>query len=126
MKSIAITVGNEEFDAELDEERAPNTVAVIAQALPVEGRAQTWGDEIYFTISVSAELENGVETVSVGDIAYWPQGNAFCIFYGKTPMSQDEEEIVPASAVTPLGRIQNPDRLKQHTSGETVTVELAE
>lgn len=126
MKSITITVGGEEFDARLNEELAPNTVAVIAQALPIKGTTQTWGDEIYFSIPVTTELENGVETVEVGDLAYWPQGSAFCIFYGQTPMSPNTEEIVPASAVTPLGTLDEPEKLKNHTSGESITVEKRE
>ncbi len=126
MKSITITVGVEEFDAQLDEDLAPNTVAVIARGLPMKGTTQTWGDEIYFSIPVNAELENGVETVSVGDLAYWPQGSAFCIFYGQTPMSPNEDEIVPASAVTPLGTIGEPEKLKKHTGGESITIATRE
>jgi hypothetical protein len=126
MKSLTITVGGKEFDAQLDEGLAPNTVAVIARGLPMEGTTRTWGDEIYFSIPVNAELENGVETVSVGDLAYWPQGSAFCIFYGQTPMSPNEDEIVPASAVTPLGTIEEPEKLKEHASGEPITIEKSE
>ena len=123
---IVITVGDEEFAATLDEESAPRTVQAIAEALPLEEVGSTWGDEIYFSIPVDAGPENGVETVSVGDLGYWPQGNAFCIFYGKTPMSRSEEEIVPASAVNPIGRFAGAERLKEHGEGETVRVERAE
>ena len=123
---VTITVGEEEFAATLEEESAPETVRAIREALPIEGAASTWGEEIYFTIPVEMGPENGVETVSVGDLGYWPQGNAFCIFYGKTPMSRSEEEIVPASAVNPIGRIEGAERLKKHAEGETVRVEKAE
>jgi hypothetical protein len=123
---VTIVVGEEEFEAVLDEESAPETVRAIGEVLPIEGTASTWGDEIYFTIPVDAGPENGVETVSVGDLGYWPQGNAFCIFYGKTPMSRSKEEIVPASAVNPIGRIEGAERLKQHEEGERVRVEKAE
>mgnify|MGYP006280930993 CR=1 FL=1 len=125
MRPIRITIGEETFDAELEEDLAPETVQSIENALPLEGSANTWGDEIYFTIPVDVGPENGREAVSIGDLGYWPQGNAFCIFYGKTPMSPSEDRIVPASAVNPIGRISNPERLKQHQSGETVRVEAA-
>ena len=120
---ITITVGGDEFEATLEEEAAPATVEAIRQALPIEGTAKTWGEEIYFTIPVDVGRENGQETVEVGDLGYWPAGNAFCIFYGKTPMSPNESEIVPASAVNPIGRIEAPERLKGHETGETVRLE---
>ena len=123
---VTIQLGDEEFAATLEEELAPETVQAIEEALPLEGSASMWGDEIYFTIPVDVKPENGVETVSVGDLAYWPEGNAFCIFYGKTPMSRSEEEIVPASAVNPIGRIQGAERVKEHRAGEMVRVEEAE
>ena len=53
---------------------------------------------------VSTGPEDGVETVELGDLAYWPPGKAFCIFYGKTPASQGDE-IRPASAVNPIGTV---------------------
>ena len=67
-----------------------------------------------------------MSTVRKGDLGYWPAGNCFCIFYGRTPMSPSEEEIVPASAVNVIGSIENPDGLKSHTSGEAVSIRLAE
>jgi hypothetical protein len=120
---ILITVDDEKLAATLDEELAPKTVQAIVEALPLEETASMWGDEIYFSIPVTVEPENAVETVNVGDLGYWPQGNAFCIFYGKTPMSRSEDEIVPASAVNPIGRIEGAERLKQHEEGETVRIE---
>src|SRR6266566_2855101 len=59
---------------------------------------QTWGDEIYFGIPVKAESEDPREVVEPGDLAYWPPGSAFCIFYGPTPASRGDE-IRPASPV---------------------------
>lgn len=56
------------------------TAANIWDRLPFEASASRWGDEIYFQIAVSADLEDGVcETVEVGDVAYWPQGEALCL-----------------------------------------------
>ncbi len=49
-----------------------------------------WGDEIYFGTTVKIDEENAQEKVEVGDIAYWPEGNPICIFFGKTPASDDE------------------------------------
>jgi len=81
------------------------------------------GDEIYFSIPLGLELEGGRELVSVGDLGYWPRGNAFCIFFGPTPISRGDE-IRPASAVTVFGRITGDATVfKQVASGAKVTIE---
>ena len=64
-----------------------DTAAKLLEALPTESQAQVWGDEIYFDIPVKTGEENGQATVPSGTIAYWPPGNAFCIFFGQTPYS---------------------------------------
>jgi hypothetical protein len=67
------------------------TADAIWSALPIEARANTWGDEIYFSIPVKADLEkNAQEVVQLGDLGYWPPGTAFCIFFGPTPTSHGE------------------------------------
>lgn len=82
------------------------TAAEIARALPIEGVVNTWGDEIYFGIPVSAELSSdAAEEVSVGDLGYWPPGRAFCIFFGCTPASTGDEPRA-ASPVNPVGKIE--------------------
>lgn len=82
------------------------TAEKIALALPIEGVANTWGLEIYFEIPVSAELSpEATEKVSVGDLGYWPPGRAFCIFFGRTPASTDDEPRA-ASPVNVVGRIE--------------------
>ena len=77
----------------------------ISAALPLKAVARTWGKEIWFPIPVAGELgPDAVELVDVGDLAYWPTGRAFCIFFGPTPMSE-QGEIRPASAVNLVGRV---------------------
>jgi hypothetical protein len=100
--AIRIAAGNVELTAELDDSE---TAKAIAQALPIEAQASTWGDEIYFTIPVSCGAENPREVVELGDLAYWPPGSAFCIFFGRTPASEGDE-IRPASAVNVIGRVE--------------------
>jgi hypothetical protein len=116
---IRITVGAIEAEAELNNSR---TAHEIWKALPIKGRASLWGDEIYFSIPVKLELEAGQEVVSIGDLGYWPDGNAFCIFFGPTPVSQ-KGEIRPASAVTVLGKvIGDATVFKKVATGTTVTI----
>jgi hypothetical protein len=101
VKPIKIRVGGFVLDAELNESK---TASLVWEALPLQANGQTWGDEIYFRIPVDARLEAPRATVELGDIGYWPNGHAFCIFYGKTPVS-GESEIVPASPVDVIGRV---------------------
>jgi hypothetical protein len=98
---ITIEVGDIRVEAELNN---TETARLIWEALPIEATTNTWGDEIYFDIPVKTGLENGVEIVDVGDLGYWPQGSAFCIFFGPTPMSRGDE-IRPASAVNIVGKV---------------------
>ena len=100
-----------------------NTSKAIYDALPITGRANLWGDEIYFSIPVNKPPENGKTVVKIGDLAYWPPGNAFCIFFGLTPMSRGDE-IRPASAVNVIGRVNgNPKVFKKVQNGEEVRLE---
>ncbi len=98
---IRITAGTIEIEAELNNTR---TAQQIWEALPIKGSANLWGDEIYFSIPLGLQLEAGQEVVNVGDLGYWPDGNAFCIFFGATPVSQGDE-IRPASPVTVFGKV---------------------
>lgn len=101
-KRIRIRAGSIEMSAELND--SPTSLA-IASVLPLEAEAQTWGDEIYFSIPVSHRLDDtAVELVEVGDLGYWPTGKAFCIFFGPTPASRGNE-IRPASAVNLVGKV---------------------
>ncbi len=122
---IVIDVGGEQFSAHLSESRAPETVQRILEALPLRAAARTWGAEIYFEIPVEAGEENAVAAVQKGDLAYWPQGRCFCIFYGKTPMSSSEDVIVPASPVNVVGAIDDYEALRDHGAGEEVAIRLA-
>jgi hypothetical protein len=102
MPQIVITAGDVTLRAELDDNP---TARLVWDALPIDGRANVWGDEIYFGIPVEAGLEPGARAeVAVGELAYWPAGRAFCIFFGPTPASTGEEPMA-ASPVNILGRV---------------------
>ena len=89
--NIVITAGSIRLEAELND---TFTAKAISNILPITAAANTWGDEIYFEIPVSTGPEDPVETVELGDLAYWPPGKAFCIFYGKTPASPDSSPMM--------------------------------
>ena len=84
-------------EGELNRLKAPLTVEALLSALPISGVASVWqGKEVYFTVGIKKGLENPVKEIEVGDIAYWPLGDALCIFFGK---------IEPYSEVNPVGKI---------------------
>jgi len=119
-KQIRITVGDISAQAELNE---TETAKAIWEALPIEGRANTWGDEIYFSIPVRLETEKSQATVELGELGYWAPGTAFCIFFGPTPMSRGDE-IRPASPVTVFGQVLgDPTIFKEVPDGTRILVE---
>lgn len=123
MPRTKITAGDVVAFAELNE---TSTAEAIWNALPIEAQANTWGDEIYFSIPVHLEEENAREVVEKGDLGYWPPGNAFCIFFGCTPASRGDE-IRPASPVNVLGHVEgDPTVFKGVRSGEKVMLERVE
>jgi len=122
-RRILITAGQVSATAVLHDTA---TADAIWNALPIEARVNTWGDEIYFSIPVRAELEkNAQEVVHLGDLGYWPPGTAFCIFFGPTPTSHGDE-IRPASAVNIVGKVQgDPKAFKQVLDGAKVLIQRA-
>lgn len=86
MTKIKIIFEKAEIIASL---KSTKTAKAILRALPIESKVERWGDEIYFYIDVKLKEENAKQDVEIGDIAYWPEGPAFCLFFGKTPVSKN-------------------------------------
>ncbi len=119
---ITITAGTVTLGAVLNDSE---TAARIVRALPITAAANRWGDEIYFTVNVTAAAENPKAVVEAGDLAYWPPGRAFCIFFGPTPASEGGE-IRPASPVNVVGRVTgDTTTFRQVEDGGPVRIELA-
>ena len=119
-RAIRITAGSVSVEARLN---GSKTAQAIWGALPIEAKGSTWGDEIYFDIGVTAAPEAAREVVELGDLAYWPPGHAFCIFFGPTPASRGDE-CRAASPVNVVGKIQgDPGVFKKVRSGTRVTIE---
>ena len=102
MRKIQIQAGGVSATATLSDNA---TADAIWGALPVTGRANRWGDEIYFDIPVRVpQASDARDLMAAGELAYWPPGTAFCIFWGPTPASRGDEPRA-ASAVNPFGRL---------------------
>lgn len=114
--SATVTATGQMFDSP--------TARAIWNALPMESTVSTWGDEIYFEIPVEiSTAADATAVVEKGDMAYWPPGNALCVFFGPTPASQ-AGDIRAASAVNIFGKIEGDSTVfKDLTGGETIRIE---
>jgi len=104
-----------EAEGELIRHLAPRTVEAMVKKLPIEGRAALWEEEVYFEIPVKMGEEKAKPTLERGTIAFWPMGNALCIFYG---------ESQPYSPVNIVGRVtKGLELFRQVKSGAKIRVE---
>jgi len=124
MTRVRITVGDEVLEGEIYDTPSGRAVAEI---LPLETSFSTWGDEFYFSIPMQPlplEAGAGVQ-MDVGDIGYWPEGNALAIFFGPTPASSGPEPVA-FSPVNRVGRIpKDAERLRDAAAAATVRIEPA-
>jgi len=110
-----IAEGSGEAEGELVRFYSPMTVDNLAKALPFEGRAAKWKEEVYFETPVHMGTEKAKSKVEVGSMAYWPMGSALCIFYGPTD---------PYSPVNLVGKVtSNLEMFRALRSGTKVRVE---
>ena len=122
MTQIKIEFENTSIDAVLNNSE---TADKIKKILPLSNSVNIWGDEIYFSIGVNDDEIDSKEVVELGDLGYWPPGNAFCLFFGLTPASEGDK-MMPASPVNIIGKILSDlEILKSIKSGEKVSVKLA-
>ena len=121
---IQISAGEIKLQASLN---TSATAEAIWQALPLEGGANIWGDEIYFAIPVKLEEAGDArQEMRVGELGYWPVGQAFCIFFGPTPVSEGPQPRA-YSNVNPFGAIEgDATQLKTIRDGESIRIERLE
>jgi hypothetical protein len=98
MADLTVHVDDLAFDADWVTENEATREAV-ADALPFEGDAARWGEELYASVDVAASPATTDAEVDPGAIAYWPSGAAICLFWGPTPASGGDEP----RAASPVG-----------------------
>lgn len=121
MADLYLRVDDIELTATWTGENA-ETRAAIEAALPLSGEAARWGDELYFATPIDVPEEVPQVEVPVGAVAYWPRGNALCLFWGPTPASRGDEPRA-ASDVNVVATIDDIGPLSDLTGGATITVE---
>ena len=101
----------------------PTTEALI-KSLPIESYANTWGDEVYFSVPVSVPLEKDAkQVVDPGAICFWVEGNSLALPFGPTPISEGNECRL-ATACNILGKIEKEPRiLSSIQSGDQIKIE---
>ena len=116
MLPIRISVGAVTVDAELKPTR---TAKAIYELLPIEADKHVWGDEFYFKIPfIKDHRETATLKVAVGDIAYWGNGQAVAIFFGRTPISTGPDPV-PADRVNLVGRVMGDAAALRNAMGAT-------
>jgi uncharacterized protein len=121
---LRISSGKLALEAEL---RDTPTTQALAEALPFEATAQTWGEEVYFTTPVSAKLEpDARQVVEPGTVCFWTEGDALALPYGRTPISTDERPKL-AARCNVLGQlVGDAGALASIKSGQKIRVERAD
>ena len=123
MTEITISSGELSVQAQLNQ--SPTAEAIIG-ALPMTGQASTWGEEIYFEIPVDMpQAPDARMEVEVGDLGYWPAGNALCIFFGPTPVSSGEKPKA-YSPVNLIGSVAGDAKLfRTVRDGDEISISLS-
>ncbi|OFZ91952.1 MAG: hypothetical protein A3I62_03110 [Betaproteobacteria bacterium RIFCSPLOWO2_02_FULL_62_79] len=107
--------------------RATPAAQNLLAALPCESTANTWGDEVYFSLPVKVKLEaDAQQVVDAGTVCFWVEGSSLALPFGPTPVSKGGEcRLVTRCNV--LGMIEgDARRLKSVRDGEAIRVELLE
>lgn len=102
----------------------PTAQAIVA-ALPIESRAQTWGEEVYFSVPVTAELESDArDVVTAGELAFWVEGSCIAIGFGPTPISVGNEIRLAARTNIWADSSDDVRQLASVQTGDVIQVEL--
>ncbi len=102
------------------------TAKAIAAALPITAETMTWGEEVYFDVPVQVKREAGARAVvTPGEIAYWPEGPAIALGFGRTPISKGGETRLASPCNIFAKALGDVKMLKAVKAGSAVKVRLA-
>lgn len=103
------------------------TSRALATALPIDSRASTWGEEVYFSVPVLVQKEeNARQVVDPGTVCFWVEGSALALPYGRTPISEGDECRL-AAACNVLGKLEgDPRALETIGDADPIRVTMVE
>lgn len=117
---IRIRVGEVKVEGELEDTDAAQA---LFGTLPLRARFWVWGDVFHFDVPVDhGPQRKGRVDVAVGDLGYWPEGSALCIFFGPTPMSDGENPVAPVP-VSVIGSVAGSEALRRAKEAEQIVIE---
>ncbi|MDH3311461.1 MAG: cyclophilin-like fold protein [Gammaproteobacteria bacterium] len=120
-RQIKMTIGSVVLEAELLD---TPTAEAIWNALPFTSKANTWGEEVYFSTPVHVKREaDARDVVQPGELAFWIEGDSIAIGFGRTPISQGNE-IRLAAKTNIWGKAKGDvKQLKSVKSGAPIKIE---
>lgn len=123
--AITITAGDVSVAAELSDS---DSARAVAEALPLSGSVSTWGEEIYFPAPLELPTARDARAeMEVGEIAYWPDGRALCVFFGPTPASEHGGAPRAVGDVNPIGRVTgDASALRSVADGDDIILKSAD
>ena len=123
MRQIILTIGTVSMTATLKD--TPTADAIWA-ALPITAKAQTWGEEVYFSVPVGAKLEaDARDVMQPGELAFWCEGSAIAIGFGRTPASKGDEIRLVAPVNVWASTHDDVRALKSVMAGAAIRIERA-
>lgn len=102
MTRISIRTRAGKFLAELDDSPVSDQIWL---SLPYETTLNMWGDEVYFEVPADPKGGGDITVLDEGDVAFWPEGRALCLFFGPTPLSGEDGRPVSIRPVKRIGRL---------------------
>ena len=121
MHRIRVICGDSQAEAKILNKN-PKTAEAILKNLPIEGTAIKWGEEYYFYTDIEIGEENSQTEMEIGDIAYWPEGKAICIFLGATPVSSGNKPV----AISPVNLFAKLEEKLKIEDGSKIRIEAVD
>ena len=91
--------------------------------LPISGKANKWTDVLYFSTEIDISCHtHKTGDFKIGEVAYWPENKAICIFYGLTSASHNERASDSKPFIKLGHTLAKPELLKKVVIGDEIEI----